>query len=144
MELIPISNSSNVDAIGYLPDVCLLRVKFRDGSIYDWLNVSADRYAALMSAPSKGAHLAQRFTHGVRCLADGGEIKLKEPYIVGENSSETRVLETFAEDDCCQKRLMKAVRSGDVWECPSCGCSWKARMVGAFKHWAPDEFIVIW
>ena len=144
MELIPIPGSSNVDVIGYLPDVQLLRVRFRDGSMYDWPAVSADRYAALISAQSKGAHLAAHFPVGVRCLADGGDIKLKEPHVAEDKPPEIRMLESFAEDDCCSKRLMKAKRAGDSWVCDKCGCEWRARIIEGFKHWEPKEAIMIW
>ncbi len=142
MEMIPIEGSSNIAAIGYAPDVQLLQVRYRDGAQYQWLNVSPEAHAALMAAPSKGAHLVRHFPAGTRCFADGGEIKLREPYIVGETPS--KPLETFQPDDCCQSRLMKANRAGDSWSCDKCGQEWRVNIVGGIRHWTPFDEIMVW
>lgn len=144
MEMIEVK-SSNVAAIGYAPDVQLLRVRFHNGTTYDYPAVSADRYARLMATESKGKHLWEHFSGAVRSLADGGEIKLKEPYVVGETPCEQTLKETFAEDSCCRRRLMAMDRAGlRSWECPSCGCLWEWRMIGEIRHWAVREDILIW
>jgi len=57
-------------------------------------------------------------------------VKLQEPLPAGP-------LETFASDDCCTSRLMRAMRSGDRWACPNCGAEWTAEMVGQVRHWTP-------
>lgn len=62
-----------------------------------------------------------------------------------ETPSNTAHLETFQEDACCQKHLMKAKRASlDSWTCPKCGCEWKPRMVGNIRHWEVHEVIAIW
>lgn len=58
MQMTPIE-SSTVKTIGYDPDVLVLAVRYRDGSMYVFCDVSADQYAALMCAPSKGSWLHQ-------------------------------------------------------------------------------------
>lgn len=144
MEMVKVE-SSNIDSIGYLPEVSLMRVLFKDGRKYDYLNTSTDAYAGLMASKSKGKHLALHFPSGVLSLADGGEIKLKEPYLVGERIlAETRLIETFGEDDCCSARLAKAKPAGDAWTCPKCGTAWVARRIDNMKAWFPDESIAIW
>ena len=150
MELIAIANSSNIRAIGYDPATQVLRVAFHDGAEYDYQGIGALAYANLMASPSKGAYLAQNFGKGVK-VGYGGEIRLKEPYIVGAQSyveverySIPGPLETFAEDDCCQKYLMKANRKADTWTCVKCGCLWQARMVDSVRHWEPKEAVMVW
>jgi len=51
-------SSSNISAIGY--EGSTLRVRFNNGSLYDYYNVPASVYDGLMSAPSKGSYLASR------------------------------------------------------------------------------------
>lgn len=53
-----VTDSSNVMAVGYAPAREILRMRFRDGSEYEYSNVSADTYAELMGAPSIGVHFA--------------------------------------------------------------------------------------
>lgn len=159
MELVAV-NSSNIAAIGYLPDVCLMRVNFRDGTQYDWVNISAQAHAELMAAPSKGAHLSAKFPPGVRCAQEDNQIKLREPQVAacevpldvtGANeiahaftATQKTLLETFGEDSCCSPRLAKGPRIGDTWTCPKCGTEWRARMVDNVKAWNPDEVIMTW
>jgi predicted RNA-binding Zn-ribbon protein involved in translation (DUF1610 family) len=58
------------------------------------------------------------------------------------------MLETFAEDDCCNKRIVKASRDGQLegkssWTCPKCGEEWKPRMIGCALHWEPHPLIAV-
>lgn len=64
--MVPIENSSNVKAIGYVSNVIyadggipkdVLRVEFTNGFIYDYINVSEETHKKLMSAESKGSFL---------------------------------------------------------------------------------------
>ena len=159
MEMVAVEGSSNIAAIGYLPDVCLMRVRFRDGAQYDHLNVSAQAHAALMAAPSKGKHLREHFPPGVRCMANGGPVPEGAPYIVGETPSEqtTRTLgiQPIAEpsdiivddeiDSCCKPRLMKVNRTKiSTWVCPRCGQQWDAALLEGVKTWQPYSPIMFW
>ncbi len=49
--------SSNVEAVAYEPGTMLVR--FTGGAVYRYIGVTVREHAALMAAPSKGAHLAQ-------------------------------------------------------------------------------------
>jgi hypothetical protein len=51
-------------------------------------------------------------------------------------------------DKCCGPRLAKELRLGklanvDRWECPKCGCAWKAVMRGEVRSWESDEWIEV-
>lgn len=144
MTMINIEGSSNVAAIGYEPDYELLRIKFRDNSQYDYAGTSAQKYAALMAAPSKGKHLRQHFGGGVRLKSDPQELELKEPAAAPANPVPA-VRETFAEDSCCKNLLMAAERTHlNSWICPTCSSQWNWAMVNGFKHWSPADFIEVW
>lgn len=60
LELIPVE-SSNVAAVGWRAAVCddrvtgILRVQFRNGSVYDYERVPCEWFVNLLHAPSKGA-----------------------------------------------------------------------------------------
>lgn len=146
--------SSNVTEIGYAPEYRLLRVRFHNGSTYDYPDVSADRYAALMAAESKGRHLHEHFKGGVRLSGESEVMPNASTGIspTGRHNAMAAVSasaaatprETFAEDDCCRARLIRADRAGLAsWDCPKCGCVWKWRMVGEVKHWYVDEAIIV-
>ncbi len=47
-------DSSNIDAIGYNPDNCTLRVRFKGGAGYDYEGVEPDVFDQFMTAPSAG------------------------------------------------------------------------------------------
>lgn len=49
--------SSNVDSIGYDPKTQTLRVRFNNGSVYEYMNVSAMEFEQLKTAPSIGSYL---------------------------------------------------------------------------------------
>ena len=59
MEMIPLK-SSNLAAAGYDPATQVLRVQFKNGSIYDYSQVPPDVANALFSANSAGQYLHQR------------------------------------------------------------------------------------
>jgi KTSC domain len=54
MERQPVS-SSNLASVGYDPNSEALEVEFKNGRIYQYLNVPQSVYEALISAPSVGA-----------------------------------------------------------------------------------------
>ena len=49
--------SSNVDSIGYDEDSQILRVRFKNGSVYEYMNVSVVEFEQLRLASSVGSYL---------------------------------------------------------------------------------------
>jgi len=75
-------------------------------------------------------------------------IPLREPATLAELHYGTgpvpeMQLETFHDDDCCKKYLIKGPRANAGWICPKCGTQWQPRMIGEIKHWAPVPDIQI-
>ncbi|HEY1806029.1 MAG TPA: KTSC domain-containing protein [Terracidiphilus sp.] len=66
VDLKPVSNSSNIQAVGYDPQAKEMHVQFSSGT-YVHEGVSPEQHAALMAAPSKGkhyhAHIKGKFKH---------------------------------------------------------------------------------
>ena len=54
-------SSSNLGWIAYDVSRSTLRVKFQNGSIYDYFGVPLGAYLGLLTAPSKGSELHARF-----------------------------------------------------------------------------------
>jgi hypothetical protein len=54
--------SSDLASVGYDPPVYTLRIKFQNGSEYNYFDVPSDVYARLMKAESKGRF----FYHWIR------------------------------------------------------------------------------
>ena len=52
-------------------------------------------------------------------------------------------------DPCCGRPLAKAFLSGTLdtaltWECPKCGCEWRAEVVGeGMRHWYPVVYTAV-
>jgi hypothetical protein len=59
-------DSSNVEAIGWNPDLHLLTVDFKNGSSYQYMGVPEEVYQAFMSAPSKGKFVWETLRGGTR------------------------------------------------------------------------------
>lgn len=53
MELILVK-SDNIHAVGYNPEEQILRILFKTGITYDYLNVPKAIYSALLASTSKG------------------------------------------------------------------------------------------
>lgn len=49
--------STNVASVGYDADKQILEIEYREGGVYQYLQVPVSTYEALMSAESKGQHL---------------------------------------------------------------------------------------
>ena len=58
--------SSNIESIGYDPELNALEIEFHSGGIYQYANVSQDIYNALMNAGSHGEYFAQNIKNNVR------------------------------------------------------------------------------
>ena len=61
--------SSNVKSVGFDRTSGLLEVEYRNGKIYHYPATSADEYAALMAAESKGRYLQRHFVQSERAYA---------------------------------------------------------------------------
>ena len=61
------------------------------------------------------------------------------------------MLDTYEPDDCCGKRLAKALLAATAplseWTCPKCGTEWKPhtnQITGwRFRHWIPEAPVVV-
>ncbi len=141
MELISVE-SSNIAAIGYAEEYGLLRVQFKDGAVYDYAGVSAERYAMLMAANSKGHCLRSNFSNGTRI--DSKPIGKPKP-----QPELNRTLQSHVEDECCDGPLSRALRAGSLdtaesWTCPKCGEVWKVWLIEeGIRYWSPRPIIMI-
>jgi hypothetical protein len=51
--------SSNLARIGFDEETSVLKVEFKNGSLYDYFDVPQNIFEAMRNAPSKGQYLAQ-------------------------------------------------------------------------------------
>lgn len=58
--------SSNLASIGYDPGSLMLEVEFKDGSVYQYFDVSETVYQEFMRAGSKGQFLNANIKHSYR------------------------------------------------------------------------------
>jgi hypothetical protein len=58
--------SSNIDAIGYDPDLKRLSVRFKSGRTYQYENVGEDDYQNLLNASSTGKHFNDHIKNNFR------------------------------------------------------------------------------
>lgn len=56
MERKPVT-SSNVKSVGYDPETKRLHVEFKGGGVYEYSDVSQEKYDAMMKADSIGGHV---------------------------------------------------------------------------------------
>jgi hypothetical protein len=145
VELKPVE-SSNIAAIGYAEGYNLLRVQFRDGSVYDYPGVSPEKHAGLMDSESKGHYLADCIGKGTRI--DWKPIGGEKPISAAIRSEETKRLQSHVEDECCDGPLNRALRSGSLdtaesWTCPKCGENWKPELIGDLRHWTPRPLVAV-
>lgn len=59
-------DSSNLRSVGYDADNQVLEIEFTSGSVYQYYDVPAKVYTALMSASSKGQYHIQWIKHSYR------------------------------------------------------------------------------
>jgi KTSC domain len=57
MQRTPVS-SSNIESIGYSPDIQLLEIEFKNGNVYQYFDIPQTTFDALMSASSHGTFFA--------------------------------------------------------------------------------------
>ena len=65
MELLPVE-SSHIEAIGYDGDTSTLAIRYKTGKLYVHPNITATQFGSLMTAPSKGAWVAQFLKGGAQ------------------------------------------------------------------------------
>lgn len=53
-----VTDSTNIQAVGYAQDIETMRVRFRDGSEYEFYDVAPTTFTELMGAKSIGSHFA--------------------------------------------------------------------------------------
>ena len=70
--------SSNVESVGFDRASGLLEVEYKGGKIYHYPATSADEYAALLAAESKGQYLHRHFVQTGRAYARVEEKKEQE------------------------------------------------------------------
>lgn len=144
MELTPVE-SSHVAAIGYLEADRVLLVRYRDGALYGWPNVSAEQFVAMKAAPSKGRFL-QSLPHGVYVSQrkEGAE-RSPEPQRAAAHVQASGPLNSIDEDagKCCRKALSAMGDRLAPWDCPECGLRYEAQMVGTVRHWHIVPQVVI-
>ena len=141
--LVP-GQSSSLESVGYCIEAELLRIRFRDGSVYDYPDTPAEIHAALMAAPSKGKYLR---TSG---LAKRGckigvplELAPAQPVAVGGNN----VVDPPG-DPCCGKSLNAALLAGLLdaiaeWQCGKCNTLWRPTIAEGVRIWRPIEWMAI-
>ena len=55
-------------------------------------------------------------------------------------------LDSYDADPCCGVAIFEAIAKGihgDMWNCPKCGCLWKAKQIGPVRHWEPVPLIAV-
>lgn len=67
IRLLVVTDSTNIAAVGYDKQREKLRVRFRDGSEYDYAKVSARTYAELVGAASIGLHFREHIRSSYPC-----------------------------------------------------------------------------
>lgn len=65
-DLIPISSSSNIAAVGYDPASKTLSVKFHSGATHDYHEVDPRHYDGMRNAPSAGKYFHANIRHAYK------------------------------------------------------------------------------
>ena len=147
MELTPVE-SSHIAAIGYLEADRVLLVRYKDGALYAWRDFTADMWAALQGAPSKGAWLAgQRDGSLISKGGNAGNPSTPERH----GAEQTAPLNVIDEDayPCCRRNIAKSqlwARSDyrhAQWECPDCGTQFYPEMICGTRYWRIKSNVVI-
>lgn len=81
MRMLTVPDSQNVEAVGYDTAARTLRVMFKGGRTYDYSQVSAERFAALVSAPSIGEYHARNIRGTYDCLRVPSDVDADPPPI---------------------------------------------------------------
>lgn len=144
MEMVPVQ-SSNVAAIGYDETVRLLRIEFKDGSVYDAYAIDPQMHDALMATSSKGGFISRFLQTQLRRRP---AIEGQPPAPIKCDPNAPSILHTHDPDDCCAigKALADGKVRGNSWICPECGMEWRPVMIdeGTVCHWEPHPCILVW
>ena len=68
MELKPVSNSSNIAAVGHDPETSKLQVQFKNGKLFEYDSVSEAKHAAMMTGGSVGSYFAKNIKNAHNCV----------------------------------------------------------------------------
>lgn len=145
MEMMPVE-SSNIQAIGF--DSGSLRVRFRDGSEYDYADVTQGQHAAFLDAPSKGKWLNE-FVIGRSGRKTQPTIALREPRKPArrdmfhgsmDEQAESTIIHSTQAEGCCGVALNAGALSGKLdnaesFTCPKCGAEYKPKAFGPLVSW---------
>jgi hypothetical protein len=153
MQLTPVE-SSHIAAVGYLEAERVLLVRYKDGALYAGAGWSAEEYALLMAAPSKGQFLRERLASPTVMIVKGGNAEDSQstraaPPLAAERvPAPLNVMDEDA-DKCCRRAFGHISNNsvpyqGDVFVCPDCGQKFVAEMVGPNRYWRckPEVAIV--
>jgi hypothetical protein len=67
IEMLQIQGSSNVDSIGYDEPTQILHIRFLNGSLYEYRNVSSMEFEQLKNATSVGSYHARNIKGNYPC-----------------------------------------------------------------------------
>lgn len=154
MEMVAIEGSSNILQIGYDSAAQVLRVDFRNGDKWEYVNVASADHAALMAAESKGAYFGALRTVGR--LGTGKKLGTSHfpPSNEGAKSEvykpKSLILHSTAcDDDCCRPLFNHAADGGALdgahqWTCPECGTTFSAVDISdTVRHWKAEEAVLL-
>lgn len=138
--------SSNIAAIGYAPDTGCMRVRFKDGKMYDYPGTSQNAYDALANSKSKGKHLAENFRKkGVRVADATMAMAIAVDAPPESPTRQSMTLNTVAEDACCNPHMAKVDLSMmKSFTCPDCGTRWEPEMIEDIRHWKAKCDVLLW
>jgi hypothetical protein len=144
--MVPVE-SSNVAAIGYSDECRLMRVQYRDGSIYDHPDVDPGCCAIVREAKSIGSAMAllAKDRPGVKLTQKPYTFLLNEP----KPERPASLLQSIEHDDCCTPRFQKKARTGSLdsateWTCPKCGVEYHPSVInGTVRHWTTKPYTIL-
>ena len=142
LKLTPV-DSSHIAAIGYLEDVRVLLVRYKDGGVYARPEFPPEMWESLLAAPSKGQYLNQAWA-GPRLPAilitkgGGPESDQRTGPASSGAAGPLNVIDEDA-DKCCRRQLTSFFggppSNAEHFECSACGTNFKLVMVGPSRHW---------
>lgn len=140
LKLTPV-DSSHIAAIGYLEDVRVLLVRYKDGGVYAFDHIEPLNYAALEKAeiliPARCLGSGIKISKGGNAEDSQSKPERAAPLAV-ETPGPLNVIDEDA-DKCCRRQLTSffggAPSNAEHFECSACGTNFKPVMVGPSRHW---------
>ena len=150
MNLTPVE-SSHIAAIGYLEAERVLLVRYKGGALYARPGWSAEGYANLCAAPSKGKFM--RACEGTPAILitkggnaeDSQSTRAAPPLAAVEQSGPLNVIDEDA-DACCRRSLSKSLArfpGATIASCGDCGQEFVPEMIGQFRYWRCKPAVAI-